>query len=163
MQSSKEKIGNSTSLRTAVLLLLTSAQSCLTLCDPTDCSQPGSSVHGIFPGKNTAVGCRALLQEIFPTPRQNPGLLCLLHWQAGSLPLVPPRSPKICKCFKIVTRFWIEKSKYRLNEWQISRLQEYFLGYTKLYLKEDDKIILLNQCISTLASQLNSTKNLEKS
>ena len=24
-----------------------SLQSCLTLCDPTDCSQPGSSVHGI--------------------------------------------------------------------------------------------------------------------
>ena len=24
------------------------AQSCLTLCDPTDCSPPGSSIHGIF-------------------------------------------------------------------------------------------------------------------
>ena len=24
------------------------AQLCLTLCDPTDCSLPGSSVHGIF-------------------------------------------------------------------------------------------------------------------
>ena len=24
------------------------AQSCLVLCDPTDCSLPGSSVHGIF-------------------------------------------------------------------------------------------------------------------
>ena len=24
------------------------AQSCLTLCDPMDCSLPGSSVHGIF-------------------------------------------------------------------------------------------------------------------
>ena len=24
------------------------AQSCLTLCDPVDCSPPGSSVHGIF-------------------------------------------------------------------------------------------------------------------
>ena len=24
------------------------AQSCLTLCDPKDCSPPGSSVHGIF-------------------------------------------------------------------------------------------------------------------
>ena len=32
-------------------------QSCLTLCDPLDCSLPGSSVHGIFPGKNTGVGC----------------------------------------------------------------------------------------------------------
>ena len=24
------------------------AQSCLTLCDPMDCSQPGSSLHGIL-------------------------------------------------------------------------------------------------------------------
>ena len=39
----------------------------LTLCDPMDCSLPGSSVHGDSPGKNTGVGCRALLQEIFPT------------------------------------------------------------------------------------------------
>ena len=27
------------------------------------------------PGKNTGVGCHALLQEIFATQRQNPGLL----------------------------------------------------------------------------------------
>ena len=25
-----------------------SLQSCLTLCDPMDCSPPGSSIHGIF-------------------------------------------------------------------------------------------------------------------
>ena len=30
------------------LLLCMHAQSCLTLCDPRDCSLPGSSVHGIF-------------------------------------------------------------------------------------------------------------------
>ena len=27
------------------------------LSDPIDCSPPGSSVHGIFPGKSTGVGC----------------------------------------------------------------------------------------------------------
>ena len=42
-----------------------------------------------FPGKNTGVGCHFLLQAIFPTVGLNPHLLCLLHWQAGSLPLVP--------------------------------------------------------------------------
>ena len=41
------------------------------------------------PGKNSGVSCHALLQEIFPTQGLNPHLLCLLHWQAGSLPLVP--------------------------------------------------------------------------
>ena len=37
------------------------AQPCLTLCDPRDCSPPGSSVHGDSPGKSTGVGCHALL------------------------------------------------------------------------------------------------------
>ena len=39
------------------------------------CSLPGSSVHGDSPGKNTGVGCYALLQMIFPTLGSNPGLL----------------------------------------------------------------------------------------
>ena len=42
-------------------------QSCLTLCNPMDCSLPSSSDHGDSPGKNTGVGCHALLQGIFPT------------------------------------------------------------------------------------------------
>ena len=50
------------------------AQSCTTLCDPMDCSWPGSSVHGDSPGKNTGVGCYALIQGIFPTQGSNPGL-----------------------------------------------------------------------------------------
>ena len=39
-------------------------KSCLTLCDPMDGSPPGSSVHGIFPGKNTGVHCHSLLQGL---------------------------------------------------------------------------------------------------
>ena len=45
------------------------------------------------PGKNTTVGNHAFLQEIFPTQRSNHSLLCLLHWQVGSLPLVSPGKP----------------------------------------------------------------------
>ena len=48
--------------------------SCVRLCDPMDCSPPGFSVHGTFPGKNTRVGCHFLLQEIFPTQVLNPSL-----------------------------------------------------------------------------------------
>ena len=66
------------------------AESCPTLCDSMDCSLPGSSVPGDSPGNNTGVGCHALLQGIFPTQGSNPHLLCLLQWQAGSSPLVPP-------------------------------------------------------------------------
>ena len=52
--------------------------------------------HGLYPhgflcpwnsGKNTGVGCHSLLQGIFLTQGWNPHLLCLLHWQATSLPL----------------------------------------------------------------------------
>ena len=46
------------------------AQSSPTLSDPMDCSLPGSSVHGDCPGKNTGVGCHALLQGLFPTRDQ---------------------------------------------------------------------------------------------
>ena len=45
------------------------------------------------PGKNTGVGGHFLLQRIFPTQGSNPHLFCLLHWQMGSLPLVPPGKP----------------------------------------------------------------------
>ena len=50
------------------------AQSCPTLCNPMDCSPPGSSVHRDSPGKNTGVGCLALFQGIFPTQGSNPSL-----------------------------------------------------------------------------------------
>ena len=68
-------------------------QSWLTLCDLMDCSPPGSSDHGILPGKHTGVGCHALLQGIFPTQGLNLHLLCLLHWQVSSLPLAPSGKP----------------------------------------------------------------------
>ena len=45
------------------------------------------------PGKNTGVGCRAPFQGISPPQGSNPHLLCLLHWQVGSLPLAPPGKP----------------------------------------------------------------------
>ena len=43
-----------------------SLQLCLTLCDPMDCSLPGSPVHGDSLGKNTGMGSHFLLQRIFP-------------------------------------------------------------------------------------------------
>ena len=51
-------------------------QSCLTLCDPTDCSLPGSSVHGIFQA-------RVLEWVAFPSPGNLPD------------PGVEPRSPTL--------------------------------------------------------------------
>ena len=66
-----------------------SLQLCLTLCNPMDCSPPGSSVHRTLQAR---MGCHVLLQGIFLTQGLNPRLLylSLLYWQAVSLPLAPP-------------------------------------------------------------------------
>ena len=63
-------------------MFVKSPHSCLILCNTLDHSLPGSS----NPGKNTGVGCSALLQGL-STQGLNPCLLCLLYWQADSLPL----------------------------------------------------------------------------
>ena len=75
------------SLPPIFFLLYLVAQSCPTLCNRMDCCLPGSSVHGDSPGKNTGLGCHALLQGIFPTQGSNLGLL---HWHMDSLPSEPP-------------------------------------------------------------------------
>ena len=55
-----------------------SLQSFPTLCNPMDYSPPGSSLLRSL-GKNTGVGCYALLQGIFLTQGSNPHLLHLLN------------------------------------------------------------------------------------
>ena len=55
-----------------------------------DCSLPGSSVYGDSPGKNTEMGCHALLQGIFPTQGLEPRSPAL---QADSLQSEPPGKP----------------------------------------------------------------------
>ena len=67
-------------------------QSCATLiwCDPMCLCQVPLSMRFF-----TGVGCHALLQGIFPTQGLNPGLLHLLYWQVGCLPLVPPGKPLV--------------------------------------------------------------------
>ena len=59
------------------------------------------------PGKDTGMGCHFLLQEIFPIQGSNPHLLCLLHWQAGSLALLPHGKRKIKR-----------KRTHKASQWQ---------------------------------------------
>ena len=71
-----------------------SLQSCLILCDPVDCSPPGSSVHGIFQA-------RMLEWVAMPSsrgssrPRDRTHVSYVLLWQVGSLPLMPPGKPSL--------------------------------------------------------------------
>ena len=57
------------------------AQSCLTLSDAIDCSLPGSSVHGIFPGKTTGVAYHFLFQV---SKKSEPN--CSIYLSIFSLP-----------------------------------------------------------------------------
>ena len=68
-------------------------QSCLTLCDPMDCSPPGPSVHGDSPGKNGS-GLPGPPPGDFPNSGSEPASLHPLHWQAGSLPLALSGKPR---------------------------------------------------------------------
>ena len=106
-----------------------SLKSWTALCDPVDCSLPGSSVHGIFQAR-IGVGCHALLQGIFPTQGSNLCLLCLLYQQVSSLPLAPPGKPMSeDRCYKkqkkqrntAITTSWTF-TRYQSAEWFMHRL-----------------------------------------
>ena len=58
-------------------------QSCPALCDPVDCSPPGSSVHGILQARTLE---RTDI-TFFQTQGSSPCVLHLLHWRVDSLPL----------------------------------------------------------------------------
>ena len=66
-----------------------SLQSCLTLCDPMDCSPPGSSVHGILQARILAWVAMPSSGDL-PDPGIESVSLCLLCWQVASLPLASP-------------------------------------------------------------------------
>ena len=66
-------------------------QSCLTPCNPMDCSPPGSSVHGDSPGKNTPLSG---LPWPSPGDLPNPGIeLMSPTLQADSLLSESPAMP----------------------------------------------------------------------
>ena len=66
-------------------------QLCPTLCDPMVHQAPLSMG---FSRQDYCSRLPCLLQGIFTAQGQNPSLLCLLHWQVGSSPLVPSGKPQ---------------------------------------------------------------------
>ena len=93
-------------------------QLCMTLCNPMKCSLPGSSIHGVSPGKNTEMGCHALLQGVFPNQGSNgsPAL------QVDSVLTKPPGKPI---------------SKYPTAEKQIATIIKGVVFYLQPFLPQD--------------------------
>ena len=61
------------------------AQLCPTLCDPVDCSPPGSSVHGILQAR--VLDWAAMPSSRSASRPRDRTCICLLRWQADSLSL----------------------------------------------------------------------------
>ena len=62
---------------------------CPTLCDPMDCSPPGSSVQGIFQARILGWVAISSSRGSSLTQGQNSCLLCLLQWEEGFFFFLP--------------------------------------------------------------------------
>ena len=93
------------------LLVVLVAQTCPTLCDPMDCSPPGSSIHGIFQDKNTGVGCHILLQGILLTQGLN----------LGPTTLQVDSTIWATKEWKSLSRVWLFETPWNIQSLEFSR------------------------------------------
>ena len=84
------------------------AQSCLTLRDPHGLQSTSLLCPWDSPGKNTGVGCHALLQGIFPTQGSNPGLQ---HCREILYHLSHQESPH----FTVTGQWWLHTSSRALK------------------------------------------------
>ena len=86
-------------------------QSRLTLCDPVDYRlHPVSSLHGI-PQARILERVNMSSSRGYSWPRK---ISCLLHWQSGSLPLLPPRKPYNKLDFLANVNFLLVGSRHRV-------------------------------------------------
>ena len=97
-------------------------QLCLTLCDPMDCNQAGSSAHGILQAR--ILEWVAISSSRGSSQGSNLCFSCLLHWQVGSLQLAPPGKPSEwlsgkesgCQCRRHRFNPWSRKIPHALEQ-----------------------------------------------
>ena len=96
------------------------AQSCLTVCDPVDCSLPGSSVHGVLQARILEWVAFSFSRGS-SRPRDQTHVSCLLrllHWQADPLPPAPPgkllvkRKTSALFCCAFVSQNLVSKKQF---------------------------------------------------
>ena len=116
----------------------------LTLCDPMDCSLPGSSLLGILQARMLEwVAISFSRASSWPGQGSNLCLLCLLHWEAGSLPLTPSVKPQVGTWIPLVLPMnHIHLSKETVWLYDISPLmltnilwQRFWLEYNTIHMQ----------------------------
>ena len=83
------------------LLVVLLAQSCLTLCDPMDCSPPGSSVHGISQARILEWFVIPFSRGSSP-PRDQTCVSCIAD---GFFTTAPPGKPFLTLLLLLLSRF----------------------------------------------------------
>ena len=93
--------------------------SCLTLCNPMDCSPPDSSVHGIFQASIREQVAISFSRGSSQTKDWTGVPLCLLHWQTGSLPTGPlrkaPMSTPERAAVQLASAWWVSLVAQRVK------------------------------------------------
>ena len=96
-------------------------QLCLTLCNPMNCSPPGSSGHGIL-DKNIGVDCHFLLQGS-SLPRDRNHISCsscigrwiLYHWASRKLRIWPQG---LCRCNQVKMKsYWTRCNQVKMKSY----------------------------------------------
>ena len=95
---------------------------CLTLCDPMDCSPPGSSVHGILHARILEWGAISFSRGSSHIQGLNP---CLLHWQADSSTLNHLGSPCMARW---ILNHWITREVPLCAHFSNEESNVYLLG-----------------------------------
>ena len=84
-------------------------QSCLTVSDSMDCTPRQAPLSMGFSRQEYWSGLPCLPPgKSFSTQGLKSHLLCLMHWQAGSLPQAPPEKPFLCLKIIYLANHWFE-------------------------------------------------------
>ena len=101
-----------------------SLQSCPTLRDAVDYTACQALLSTGSPGKNTRVGCCALSSKGSSRPRDRTLVFYIyLHWQAGSLPLVPSGKPTLLFKHRMSTKKARKRTTNLINGFHIIQIQ----------------------------------------
>ena len=130
-------------------------QSCLTL-PPCEIHWPRSSVHGILQARVLEWVSVPNSRGVFPTQGLNLSLLCLLHWQAGSLPLAPPGKSAVSSMYYHISplEIWLICISIS-NEWKFLFTKMWvfdqwcFILFVSTYVNVTYKYILSQWVIAT--------------